>query len=90
MRTDSDIDQAFRRAIIQEIGERLRACLREDELPENLKLQLQRLDQLDNRSQPHVLDPPSNKVGKASTARRLISPLRWTTRWRTHRRRMRG
>jgi hypothetical protein len=90
MRTHIDIDQVLRRAIIQEIGERLRACLREDELPESLKLQLQRLDQLDNQSQHHALDPPSNKIGKASTARRLISPMQWTTRWRTYRRRTRG
>jgi hypothetical protein len=68
MRTHIEIDQVLRRAIIQEIGERLRACLREDELPESLKLQLRRLNQLDKQSQPPVPDPSNNNTGKASAS----------------------
>jgi hypothetical protein len=90
MQTQIDIDQALRRAILQEIGERFRTCLKEDELSERLKTQLYRLDQLDNQSQPPDPDLPNNNAGKASTTRRLISPMQWTTRWRTYLRRMQG
>ena len=50
MRNQIDIDAAFSRAIIREIGERLQASLREGELPASLKVQLDRLDQLDDHS----------------------------------------
>jgi hypothetical protein len=71
MQTRIDIDQVLRRAIIQEIGERLRACLREDELPESLKLQLHRLNQLDKQSQPPVPDPTNNNIGKATASQNI-------------------
>jgi hypothetical protein len=56
MRTYIDIDQMLRRAITREIGERLRGYLKEDELPASLKRHLDRLDQLDNQTQPPVPD----------------------------------
>src|SRR5262245_50808611 len=49
------IDEALSRAIIREIGERLRASLKEDELPASLKAQLERLDQLDDQSLPSIV-----------------------------------
>jgi hypothetical protein len=45
MRNQIDIDEATSRAIIREIGERLRASLKEDELPAKLRVQLDSLDQ---------------------------------------------
>src|SRR5215475_12070600 len=71
MRNRIDIDQALRCAITREIGEGLRASLREDELPASLKLQLDRLGQLDDQSQPIVPDPPSQAIAKTSAVRRL-------------------
>ena len=47
-----DIDRAFSRAIIREVGERLRASLREGEIPASLRAQLDRLDQLDDQTSP--------------------------------------
>jgi len=55
MRNHIDIDEALSRAIIREIGERLRASLKEDELPASLKAQLERLDQLDDQSLPSIV-----------------------------------
>ena len=52
MRNQIDIDAAFSRAIIREIGERLRASVRENELPARLRVLLDRLDQLDDHSSP--------------------------------------
>ena len=54
MRNQVDIDAEFSRAIIQAIGERLQASIPDDELPANLRLQLDRLKQLDNRSSPPI------------------------------------
>jgi hypothetical protein len=46
MRTSVDIDSRHSRAIAKEIGERLRASLKEDrELPANLQKELERLRQ---------------------------------------------
>ena len=89
MRNQIDIDAAFSRAIIREIGERLQASLREGELPASLKVQLDRLDQLDDHSSPVVVPELENeKIGETTAARRsLASPMRWTTRWRTRHRR---
>jgi hypothetical protein len=50
MRNQIDIDKTISRAIIREIGERLRASLKEDEIPASLKAKLKRLDQLDDQS----------------------------------------
>ena len=50
MRNRIDIDYSHSRAIFQEIGERLRASLKEDrELPVSLKMQIDRLRQLERR-----------------------------------------
>src|SRR3974390_285169 len=89
MRNQIDIDAAFSRAIIREIGERLQASLREGELPASLNVQLDRLDQLDDHSSPVVVpELESEKIGETTAARRsLVSPMRWTTRWRTRHRR---
>ena len=91
MRTHIDIDQVLRRAIIQEIGERLRTSVRENELPVRLRVLLDRLDQLDDHSSPSgVPELESDKFEETTAARRsLVSPVRWTMRWRTRHRRTR-
>ena len=91
MRNQLDIDAAFSRAIIREIGERLRASLSKEDLPASLRAQLHRLDQLDDHSPPSVLpELKSEKIGEAMGERtRFVSPMRWTTRWRTRHRRTR-
>jgi hypothetical protein len=91
MRNPIDIDAAFSRAIIREIGERLRASVGENELPARLIVLLDRLDQLDDHSSPSgVPELESEKFGETTAARRsLVSPVRWTTRWRTRHRRAR-
>jgi hypothetical protein len=51
MRNRIDIDPKHSRAIVQEIGERLRACLKEDpELPGSLRTQIDRLRELEEQS----------------------------------------
>ena len=51
MRNRIDIDPKHSRAIVQEIGERLRAFLKEDpELPGSLRTQIDRLRELEERS----------------------------------------
>ena len=84
MRNQIDIDAAFSRAIIREIGERLRASVRENELPARLRVLLDRLDQLDDHSSPSgVPELESEKFGETTAARRsLVSPVRWRTRHR--------
>jgi hypothetical protein len=53
MRNRIDIDYSHNRAIVQEVGERLRASLKEDrELPASLRMRIDRLRQLERRSQP--------------------------------------
>jgi hypothetical protein len=53
MRNRVDIDYSHSRAIVQEVGERLRASLKEDrELPASLRMQIDRLRQLERRSRP--------------------------------------
>jgi hypothetical protein len=79
----SQIDEALRRAILREIGERLQICLRQEELPASLRVQLDRLCQLDDRS---PATKPSEKISKAATARKLLSRM-WTIRSRTSGRR---
>jgi hypothetical protein len=57
MRNQVDIDHAHSRAILREIGGRLRALLREEpELPASLRTQLDRLCQLVDRKSPIVPD----------------------------------
>ncbi len=51
MRNPIEIDYSHNRAILQEIGERLRTSLKEDrELPASLRLQIDRLRQLEGQS----------------------------------------
>ena len=51
MRNRIDIDSKHSRAIVQEIGERLRAFLQEEpEPPENLRTQIDRLRELEEQS----------------------------------------
>jgi hypothetical protein len=55
MRNRIDIDYSHSRAIVQEIGERLRASVEIDrELPASLRMQIDRLRQLEGLSQPNV------------------------------------
>ena len=55
MRNRIDIDSKHSRAIVQEIGERLRAFLQEEpEPPERLRAQINRLRELEERSSPIV------------------------------------
>src|SRR5258708_31053258 len=55
MRNRIDIDYSHSRAIVQEIGERLRASLEIDrEMPASLRMQIDRLRQLEGPSQPNV------------------------------------
>jgi len=50
MRSRIDIDQTHSRAIIREIGKRLRASLREDPaLPARMGMQIDRLRQLEDQ-----------------------------------------
>lgn len=91
MRNQLDIDAAFSRAIIREIGEKLRASLSKEELPASLRAQLHRLDQLDDHSPPSVLtELKGEKIGETTAVRRrFVSPMRRTTWWRTRHRRTR-
>ena len=51
MRNRIDIDSKHSRAIVQEIGERLRASLKEEpELPGSLRTQIDRLRELEEQS----------------------------------------
>jgi hypothetical protein len=51
MRNRIEIDSKHSRAIVQEIGERLRAFLQEEtELPENLRAKINRLRELEEQS----------------------------------------
>ena len=51
MRNGIDIDPEHSRAIVQEIGKRLRTFLKEDpELPGNLRAQIDRLRELEEQS----------------------------------------
>jgi len=71
MRNQLGIDAAFSRAILREIGERLRASLSEDELPASLRAQLHRLDQLGDNSSPSVVpESKSEKIGEITAARK--------------------
>ena len=58
MRNPVEIDYLHSRAIIREIGERLRTSLKVDpELPTSLRLQVDRLRQLEGQSRPNVEKP---------------------------------
>jgi hypothetical protein len=58
MRNRIDIDYSHSRAIVQEIGERMRASLKEDrELPASLRMKIDRLGQSEDPSQLNVAKP---------------------------------
>ena len=57
MRNRIDIDPKHSRAIVQEIGERLRVCLKEEsELPGSLSAQIDRRRELEKLSPLHLLN----------------------------------
>ncbi|MDI4237363.1 hypothetical protein AAFX91_26940 [Bradyrhizobium sp. 31Argb] len=57
MRNRIDIDHGHSRAIVQEIGERLRALLKEEpELPGRLRTQIDRLRELEEQSPSIIPD----------------------------------
>ena len=61
-----DIDTGHSRAIVREIGERLRSSLKEDrELPESFKMQIERLRQSEDEAL--VGTRPDNQSGANST-----------------------
>jgi hypothetical protein len=63
MRNRIDIDTKHSRAIVQEIGERLRAFLQEEpEPPESLRTQIKRLRELEE--QPPSIIPATERWGK--------------------------
>jgi hypothetical protein len=52
MRNTVEIDPRHSRAIVQKIGERLRASIKEDrEIPANFKMQIDRLRDLEDETQ---------------------------------------
>ena len=70
MRNRIDIDPKHSRAIVQEIGERLRAFLKEEpELPGSLRAQIDRLGELEEQS-PSII--PVLSAGTNFT----VEPLR--------------
>ena len=53
MRNPIDIDSSHSRAIVREIGERLRASFKEDrELPAGFRMQIERLRQSEDEALP--------------------------------------
>ena len=69
MRNPIEIDYSHSRAILQEIGERLRTSLKEDpELPVRLRLQIDRLRQLEGQPKPNV-ERPTTRCGHAARRR---------------------
>jgi hypothetical protein len=66
MRNDIDIDHTHSRAIIREIGERLRMLLREEpELPASLGMQIDRLRQSEDQESPSIV-PDEGEYRRAS------------------------
>jgi hypothetical protein len=61
MRNPIMIHHSHTRAIIREIGERLRTrCKQDRELPASLKLQIDRLSEPDGRSHPDLEKPTTH------------------------------
>jgi hypothetical protein len=70
MRNPIEIDYSHSRAIIKEIGERLRWELKEDrELPASLRSQIERLRQLEGQSQLNVEGPKTRWWARRSQTR---------------------
>ena len=90
MRKQPKPDEALTRAIFQEIGERLRASLEEEEIPERLRVQLDRIAQLEEQASPSVVPEMGSDASKRRAVwKRLASRMNWTTLWRLRHRRMR-
>jgi len=71
MRNRIDIDCVHSRAIVREIGERLRTSLRpEPELPASLKMQINRLRELEEQSPPIVV----RSIGKTRAVESQMGP----------------
>jgi len=79
MRNPIDIDHKHSRAISQEIGERLQAYLRvEPELPANIRMQVDQLQQLEGQSPSIVPDEEhglGNEPSKDDASREDRSPF---------------
>jgi hypothetical protein len=79
MRNHVDIDHAHSRAIIREIGERLRSLLREEpELSADLKTQIERLRELEDQESPSVVPgrsvhPPRSRETAMTTVAKLLA-----------------
>jgi hypothetical protein len=78
MQNRIDIDHTHSRAIAQEIGERLRAYLRgEPELPATLRMQINRLRELEGQSPLTIGNEPHKDASRGY--RWLLSRNRWRT-----------
>src|SRR5512139_2572705 len=84
MRDRVDIDDKHSRAIAQEIGERLRASLRVERLPEGLRQQIDRFRELEGQS-PSIVPTADQGLenDKPSNVARRADRSRWT--WRRER-----
>ena len=70
MRNPIEINYSHSRAILREIGERLRTLSKEDrELPASFRLQIERLRQLEPESQPNVAKPTTRWWARGLRAR---------------------
>jgi hypothetical protein len=59
MRNPVDIDSSHSRAIVREIGEKLRLSLKEhQEVPENFRKQIERIRQTEARRRPAANEEP--------------------------------
>lgn len=78
MRNRIEIDHTHSRAISQEIGERLRASLREEpELPPSIRNQIERLRELEGQS-PSIVSPsivPTMEHGAGNEPRTSKRPV---------------
>ena len=87
MRNPIDIDHKHSRAISQEIGDRLQAYLRvEPELPANIRMQVDQLQQLEGQSPSIVPDEEhglGNEPSKDDASREDRSPFSWPWRRRS-------
>jgi hypothetical protein len=79
MRNSSGIDELLTRAILQEIGETLRATLSEEELTARLRSQLDRLTQIDNGCSAATAPEPPGENPRTTVAQRLMSRMRRRT-----------
>jgi hypothetical protein len=90
MRDQIDIDEVLTRAIIREIGERLRTSFKEDELPAKLRVQLDRLNQLDEHRSPSTASETGQlTIQETTTACNELRSIRSARKWRALRRRAR-